>query len=114
MSLKLHPRVQSVQPEAGYMLRLTFTNGEVRRFDVKPYLSKGIFRELKNPAVFNSVRLCLGSIQWANEADLCPDMLYEQSQPVASEHAPVLKVAEAPTRYTAKRKKHPVGSSGNA
>ena len=103
MSLNLHPRVQRVQPEADFMLRLTFTNGEVRRFDVKPYLSKGIFRELQNPAVFNSVRPCLGSIQWSNEADLCPDMLYEQSQPVAIAHE-ARKVAETPAPYRAGRR----------
>ena len=111
MSLKLYPRVQSVQPEADYMLRLTFTNGEVRRFDVKPYLSKGIFRELQNTAMFNSVRPCLGSIQWGNEADLCPDMLYERSQPVELEHGHALKVAETPARYAPKRKRRAAGSS---
>jgi hypothetical protein len=34
------------------MLRLYFTNGEIRRFNVKPYLETGIFRELKDISVF--------------------------------------------------------------
>jgi hypothetical protein len=78
----MNPRVTDVQPESGYMLRLYFTNGEVRRFDVKPYLDKGIFRALKDDLMFSSVKPFLGSIQWANEADLCPDTLYLDSQPV--------------------------------
>jgi hypothetical protein len=75
----MNPRVVSVKPESNYMLLLSFTNGEVRRFDVKPYLDKGIFRALKNEATFHSVKPFIGSIQWANEADLCPDTLYLDS-----------------------------------
>jgi hypothetical protein len=78
----MHPRVINVKPENNYMLRLWFTNGEERCFDVKPYLGEGIFRELEDISVFNSVRPFLGSIQWVNEADLCPDTLYLDSQPV--------------------------------
>ena|SRR5438045_1055064 len=101
MSTKLHPRVTAVEPQADYTLRLTFANGAVRVFDVKPYLHIGIFRELRDLAVFNSVRPFLGSIQWKNEADLCPDMLYEQS--VLARQAAL--VAETPAKYTAKRKR---------
>jgi hypothetical protein len=73
----MNPRVVNVKPEADYMLRLRVTNGEIRRFDMKPYIEKGgIFEALKDLSVFNSVRPCLGSIQWINEADLCPDTLY--------------------------------------
>jgi hypothetical protein len=49
----MNPRVKEVKPEQNYMLRLYFTNGEVRRFDMKPYLDKGIFKELLDEALFN-------------------------------------------------------------
>jgi hypothetical protein len=52
----------------------------VKVFDVKPYLDKGIFRELKDMRVFNSVRPFLGSIQWQNGQDFCPDTLYVDSK----------------------------------
>jgi hypothetical protein len=68
----MNPRVADVKPEADYMLCLWFTNGEMKHFDVKPYLEKGIFKELKDLSVFNSVKPFLGNIQWINEADLCP------------------------------------------
>jgi hypothetical protein len=35
----MSPTVVSVKPEAGYFLTLHFSNGEVGRFDVKPYFS---------------------------------------------------------------------------
>jgi hypothetical protein len=78
---KMNPRVVAVRPQADYTLILTFTNGEVRIFDVKPYLKLGIFRELQDPRYFNSARPFLGSIQWKNGQDFCPDTLYLESVP---------------------------------
>ena len=78
----MNPRVKKVSPGKDFTLILVFDNGEQRIFDVKPYLDKGVFRELKNPQFFNSVRPFLGSIQWKNGQDLCPDTLYLDSIPV--------------------------------
>ena len=72
----MNPRVVSVRPEPGFTLLLTFDNGEHRRFDVKPVLHIGRFTELKNSGIFNSVKQSLGTVQWSNGLDLCPDMLY--------------------------------------
>ena len=79
----MNPRITAVKPTANYTITLTFTSGEVRVFDVKPYLDKGIFRELKELRNFNSVKPCLGSVQWKNGQDFCPDLLYEESMPLA-------------------------------
>ena len=79
----MNPRVRSVKTLPDYRLRLTFTNGEVRVFDMRPYLGIGVFRELRDPTLFRTVRPFLGSIAWKNEQDLCPDTLYEEGQPTA-------------------------------
>jgi hypothetical protein len=76
----MNPRVIDVKPENDFILLITFTNGEKKRFDVKPYLGIGIFKELRDRSMFNSVKPFLGSIQWANGVDLCPDTLYTESQ----------------------------------
>lgn len=73
------PIVTNVKPEQDYFLTLRFSNGEIRRFDVKPYLDKGIFRELQNLSKFYSVHLDGLSVEWDNEAALCPDTLYMNS-----------------------------------
>jgi len=75
----VNPRVKKVKPNPDYTLTLIFTNDEVKIFDIKPYLEKGIFRELKDMSLFNSVKPFLGSIQWQNGQDLCPDTLYLDS-----------------------------------
>lgn len=80
----MNPRVVEVKPNPDYSLTLRFTNGEVRRFDVRPYLDKGVFQELKDVRLFNSVRASLGSIEWLNGQDLYPDTLYLDSQPLSS------------------------------
>jgi hypothetical protein len=80
----MNPRVVAVRPHPDYTLTLTFANGEVRTFDVKPYLNIGIFRELQDQRFFNSVRPCLGSIQWQNGQDFCPDTLYLDSVPTSA------------------------------
>ena len=73
------PRVKTVKTIQDYQLLIGFYNGEVRIFDVKPYLQIGIFKQLKSPGVFNSAKVIDGSIQWQNDADFCPDTLYLES-----------------------------------
>ncbi len=80
----MNPRVKAVKPNPDYTITLLFTNGETKCFDVKPYLDKGIFRELKDLRNFNSVKPFLGSIQWRNGQDFCPDTLYEDGVSVSS------------------------------
>lgn len=75
----MNPRVSSIQPNPDYTLTLTFSNGEMKTFDVKPYLDRGIFRELRDLSLFHSVRPFLGSVRWKNGQDFCPDTLYEDS-----------------------------------
>lgn len=75
----MNPRVKEVRPNSDYTLSLVFDNGEEGVFDVSPYLGKGIFSQLKDRRIFNSVKPFLGSIQWENGLDLCPDTLYLDS-----------------------------------
>jgi hypothetical protein len=74
--------VKSVKAMENYILLLTFENGEQRCFDVKPFLNTGVFRSLKDPAMFNTVRVCFDSIAWANNVDIAPETLYDESRPI--------------------------------
>ena len=78
----MNPRVKSVKPENNYTLLLEFSNGEVKRFDVSSYIGKGVFAPLSDESFFRRVRVFLGSIQWPNGADLCPDTLYLDSSSI--------------------------------
>jgi hypothetical protein len=74
--------IKKVKPQDNYLLLLTFENGEKRQFDMKPYLEIGIFKELKDPRLFKTVKTSFDSIEWANEADFDPEVLYQKSQPI--------------------------------
>lgn len=76
-----------VEPLQEYHLKLTFKNGEIRVFDMNPYLHLGIFNELKNEAMFNTVRVSFDTIEWDNGADLDPEMLFAESKAIGSQLA---------------------------
>lgn len=71
--------VKDVVPNDDYSLILTFENGEKRIFDMVPYLDCGIFSDLKDMNLFKTVRTSFDTIEWANEADLDPEILYKNS-----------------------------------
>ncbi len=98
--MKLNPRIKKVQPLADFQLRLTFTNGEIRIYDVRPLVARGgVFRELQDASAFRSVRPRYGTVQWSGGQDICPDTLYEDSVP---ERALAI-LREKPTRYAPKK-----------
>ena len=75
----MYHRVREVRPLRDFGLLLTFDNGELRRFDVRPYLDRGIFVALRDPSLFDAVRVSFDTVEWPNGADLCPEVLYEES-----------------------------------
>ena len=74
--------IKEVKPTSNYILHLTFDHGERRQFDMKPYLNLEVFRELQDESLFNTVHISFDTIVWNNEADLDPEFLYRESQPI--------------------------------
>ena len=77
--------VKSVRSLSEYQLLLTFENGEKKIFDMKPYLDKGINKELKDESKFKTVRISFDSIEWCNNADIDPEFLYEKSKKITEQ-----------------------------
>ena len=71
--------ITAVAPMNNYILLLTFENGEQRYFDMKPYLHRGVFKELSDTAMFNTAHVSFDTVAWKNEVDLAPEVLYEKS-----------------------------------
>ncbi len=74
--------LKEVKAKESYILQLIYSNGEARILDMKPYLDFGIFKELKNEKIFNSVKISFDTIEWSNEADLDPEFIYNKSVPI--------------------------------
>jgi len=59
----MNREITNVEPLKNYLLHLTYNNGERRHFEGKPILDLGIFKELKDINVFNSVRKSFDTIE---------------------------------------------------
>ena len=78
----MNPYLKKVKSIENYCLMLWFENEEQKIFDLKPYLNKGIFSQLKNVSLFTSARVVAGSVEWLNGLDLSYDTLYLESQTI--------------------------------
>ncbi len=58
-----------------YRIKAALSNGNKGIFDIKPYLDKGIFKELKDYDYFRRARIELGTITWPNEQDFSPETI---------------------------------------
>ncbi|MBQ6632447.1 MAG: DUF2442 domain-containing protein [Romboutsia sp.] len=73
--------IKDVKPIKNYKLILTFTDDSVKLFDMKPFLEKGIFKELRDETLFKTVKVSFDTIEWFNGIDIDPETLYEDSVP---------------------------------
>ncbi|MCK7544829.1 DUF2442 domain-containing protein [Marinobacter bryozoorum] len=71
----MHWDVQTVTPLSDFVLRIVRVDGLEGMFDMKPYLDRGSFRELKDPAYFKQVHVLYGAITWPNGQDIAPETL---------------------------------------
>src|ERR1051326_74551 len=114
--MKNYFSVKHVVPLEGYQLLLTFSNGEKRVYDMKPHLNRGIFKQLKDVTLFNTVHISFDTVEWDNEIDFDPEDLYSGSKKVNLKKYSLphsrsyLAVAESaaeylPGRHTVKKKR---------
>lgn len=75
----MNPQVIRLAPQANHRLLLEFANGEVRLFDLTPWLDKGVFRALRDSPDFAQAQVVDGSVEWPGEIDLSFDTLYLHS-----------------------------------
>jgi Protein of unknown function (DUF2442) len=73
------PKMIAATARPGYVVRVMFADGEVRDVDITPLLDTEVFSPLRDPSMFEQVRVDeeIGTIAWPNGADLDPDVIYE-------------------------------------
>ena len=74
-----YPMVLKVDPQKDYSVIVTFETGEVKKFDVKPYICGEWFGQLNDAEFFNTVRPCGNTVEWADGQDIAPHELYDLS-----------------------------------
>lgn len=75
------PKAIDVKPMDGYLLLVSFDNGERRVYDANPLIRGDWFGKLRDPALFSTVHVAGLSVEWAGGQDICPDELYYASVP---------------------------------
>jgi hypothetical protein len=73
--------VIQVRPRDDYRLEIDFNTGETRVFDARPYLEKGVFARLKDPAIFKQACVAYDTVCWPGNLDIAPETLYDRSYP---------------------------------
>lgn len=85
----LQPNVISVKPLPDYKLLVEYATGELKIFDVKPYIKGEWYGELINEEIFNTVHPCGTTVEWEDGQDIAPHELYELS--VSADSVPIDK-----------------------
>lgn len=68
--------INNIEVENDFILHVEFNDGKSKKFDLKPYLSKGIFSQLKDKAYFRLVKNNRYFVSWPNDQELSADTLY--------------------------------------
>jgi hypothetical protein len=76
----MNPRAKHVQYKKPFTLLVVFDNNESREFDLMPYLSYPIYKELNDESFCAKVHVQNGIVSWSNEIDFDPDRLYLESK----------------------------------
>ena len=77
-----------LKPLSDYRLYVEVKDGRKGIFDMKPYLNRGILRELQDVHYFNQVHILFGAVTWPNEQDIAPETLLAEMRPLESAGPP--------------------------
>jgi hypothetical protein len=80
----MNPRVIKVEYKSKYRLILTFTNGEIKEFDLSPYLQYPVFESLNDEFFCSKAYIFNGTVIWDDNTDFDPDTLYLESKTLAT------------------------------
>jgi len=77
---KMYPKVSKAITNEDFTLTITFETGEVKLFDIKPYLKYDVFEPLKDYVEFKKIYYDFGTVCWECGAELSRDTFYIDGQ----------------------------------
>ncbi len=74
--------VLSVNALPAFQLSVRFLDGTEGIVDMADFLQKdcGVFKSLRDTAIFNTAHVENGAVTWENGLDLAPDRMYDELQ----------------------------------
>lgn len=73
------PNVKQVIPLPNQHIKIFYDNGEIRIFDVTPYIKGSWFGKLADLKTFETVHPLGDTVEWSDGQDIAPHELYEHS-----------------------------------
>ena len=80
----MNPKAISVKYKGDYQLLITFTDQEIKQFDLSSYINYPVYEPLKDEAFCKKVKAIDGILQWNEDIDFDSDTLYMESKPITS------------------------------
>ena len=77
-------KIARVRPLEDHQLELTYADGSVRLFDVKPLLDLKPWKVLRSKTLFDQVRADFNTVTWPGEIDIAPETLLLDSVVVSA------------------------------
>lgn len=74
----MHWTVVAVEPQPPLALAVRFADGTEGTVRFEPSHLTGVFAPLRDPKVFEQVRIDGGAVSWPGEIDLAPDAMYSE------------------------------------
>lgn len=76
------PRIQQVIPHEGHILVVTFTNGEIKQYDINRLLKRENFAPLRDPVFFKNIHIEPGgyAVSWNSELDISEYELWQHGE----------------------------------
>jgi Protein of unknown function (DUF2442) len=74
---------KTVKPLTDYYIYVEIEDGRKGVFDLKPYLDRGVFKELRDIHYFNRVCIQFGAVTWPNEQNIAPETLINEMKSTA-------------------------------
>jgi hypothetical protein len=77
----LTPKIIGVEALEDYKIKLNYETGEIKFFNVLPYISGAWYEELNNYNYFKTVHIISNGngIEWEHGQDIAPHELYDMS-----------------------------------
>jgi hypothetical protein len=75
----LTPKIIGIEVLDNYKIKLNYETGEIKSFNVLPYISGAWYEELNNYSYFKTVRIISNGsgIEWEHGQDIAPHELYD-------------------------------------
>jgi hypothetical protein len=80
----MNPRIKAVEYRDKYRLMLTFESGELKEFNLLPYLHYPVYESLKDESFCSKARVFNGTVVWDDTIDFDPDTMYLESKSLAT------------------------------